>query len=354
MTPEWPENELERLDRCPVCTSPGRQMLYRDLRSTAGPGGWTLWECEGCGSGYIDPRPTAGSIGRLYETYYTHEAGGDEAPAPSSGLRTRMRDGYLAARFGYDERERRLGRLTVPLIPGGRGMVGQYVRSLPAPQPGMRLLDVGCANGAYLARMRELGWEVEGLEVDPAAAEVARGRGIPVHGGPMTPDAFPRERFDAVTLSHVIEHLHDPVAVLRSCAGVLRPGGGIWIAAPNLQAIGRKVFGPSWAGLDPPRHLVLFTRSSLRSALARAGFVEIDEPPPTLQAARWTFAASADIGGGGDGHTLAPLPAALKARAVLADLATVATRSASEELCMTAVLPRARAAGGAHDTEPSD
>ena len=216
-------------------------------------------------------------------------------------------------------------------------MAGQHVRSLPSRRVPGRLLDVGCGNGSFLLRMRELGWHVEGLEVDPVAAGVARGSAVNVDPGPMTMSTFPSAHFDAITLSHVIEHLHDPVAVLQACANALRPGGLIWVATPNLDAAGRRFMGRTWAPLDPPRHLVLFTRPSLRRALNMAGFSSISEPPPTLQATRWTFGASLDIADGGDGHTIRRLPARIRLRALSADLATIATRTASEEVCMMAM-----------------
>ena len=63
-----------------------------------------------------------------------------------------------------------------------------------------------------------------------------------------------------MTLNHVVEHLHDPAGVLRRIAAILRPGGTLWIATPNLHALGHRRYGPDWLALDPPRHLVLFHR----------------------------------------------------------------------------------------------
>ena len=341
---DWPSEDLEWLGACPVCGNDRRTVVYTGLRDRLGaPGEWTLHRCAGCLSGYIDPRPTLGSVGRLYETYYTHEApnGGRAAPSAAARLREALLLGHVNARYGYRMRPSVpvAGSIAVAVFPGARGMASRRVRSLPHPAGGGRLLDVGCANGEFLIRMRDLGWEVEGIDPDPRAVEIAQAAGLDVRLGVLEEATAPDERYDAITLSHVIEHLHDPPAVLRACLRALRPGGRIWIATPNMDAHGRREFGPSWAGLDPPRHLVLFTRVALERALAEAGFADRDRPPTTLEAAGWTYRASAAIALGEDPHRPPPLDRSTALRAVGADLATLVDRSGEEELCMTATKP---------------
>ncbi len=79
----------------------------------------------------------------------------------------------------------------------------------------MRVLDVGCGNGEFLKRAKGLGWEVYGLDFDPKAVTAAQASGIHATVGDLESARYPSEHFDAVTMSHVIEHLHDPVEALR-------------------------------------------------------------------------------------------------------------------------------------------
>jgi SAM-dependent methyltransferase len=113
---------------------------------------------------------------------------------------------------------------------------------------------------------------VAGVEPDPKARLLGNERGLDVR---ERLEDFAGETFEAATLSHVIEHVHDPVATLRACRELLAPGGMIYVDTPNIDAVGHGIYGRHWRGLETPRHLVLFTRASLRRALEQAGFGRI-------------------------------------------------------------------------------
>jgi SAM-dependent methyltransferase len=136
-----------------------------------------------------------------------------------------------------------------------------------------RLLDVGCGAGAFLERMRDFGWQIAGVEPDAKAREAAAARlgnqdtVVPS----LAAEALAKESFDAITLSHVIEHVPDPVATLRDCARLLAPGGIIVCVTPNTTGLGTRTFGQSWIHWDPPRHLHLFDPTSLERAFSEAG-----------------------------------------------------------------------------------
>jgi 2-polyprenyl-3-methyl-5-hydroxy-6-metoxy-1,4-benzoquinol methylase len=305
-------------------------------------GEWALQRCRACASDYIDPRPTMEAVGRLYSgEYYTHEppTPPDEWPkARGAALRQRLLLGYINKRFGYAMAPAsRLGGRLVPALPGVPGMASNHVRHLPH-RPGARVLDVGCGNGTFLVRMRAGGWAVAGVEPDRIAASFARAAGLEVKDGLLTEGLFPPGHFDAITMNHVIEHLHEPQEVLAICWRLLRPGGTIWIATPNAAAAGHRRFGRSWLPLDPPRHLVLFTLRSLEAALTRAGFATL-RPPVTLLAMRWTYRMSLAYGRGRDPFASAPMSAGLALRALGADLRTLVDPGNGEEITVVGQKP---------------
>ncbi len=341
----WARDEIEHVVACPACAAGDSRPFYGGVCDPLRPedaGQWDLSRCDACGAAYLSPRPVPDAIGRAYDVYFTHEPPPDPAPP---GLLPAIRragvNGHLNRHLGYHGRpSSRLLSWLVRLVPGGRAHAQRTVRSVPAPPPGGCILDVGCANGAYLVAMRARGWRVQGVETDPQAITFARAAGIEVVEGVL--DArIADASVDAVTLGHVIEHVHDPLALLLECRRVLRPGGTIWVATPNLDASGRRVFGEDYVQLDAPRHLVLFTRSALRALLARAGFTDVHEPPVVPHARAWTFPRSAAIRAGLGSHPdpLPPLPLRLRLRAALADLRALVTTSRTEELVLIARKP---------------
>jgi 2-polyprenyl-3-methyl-5-hydroxy-6-metoxy-1,4-benzoquinol methylase len=209
--------------------------------------------------------PLKEDIGKAYRTYFTH--GEDH-----SGERrnTVWRDLLLikACKPLYKAFKRLNGMRRF------EKKWGEKARNLflGDPAPGLRLLDVGCGSGDFLARMRRRGLSVEGVDVDGAALDHARKKhGLTVHQGRLEDIRFPGDAFDIVTLQHVIEHVHEPVSLLRECWRILKPGGRLSVATPNLDGVGHRRFGRNWRGLEPPRHLHLFTRKPLEECAAGAG-----------------------------------------------------------------------------------
>ena len=278
----WPADELEHLGECPVCGGIEREeleaALIDDTFQTA-QGEWTLWKCDACHGAYLDPRPDEASIGRAYESYYTHSVGAADALAPwnrFAGLSRYFAAGYINARFGSQ---------LEPAFPFGGflrflrrksalGVEGELRNLPPLPKAGASVLDVGCGSGRFLAVARQLGWMVHGIDPDPQARASANALGLPVTDDTLLELADKGQRYDVITLSHVIEHVHRPVDTLRQCRALLKPGGRIWLETPNIGSRGYRRFGRYWRGIEAPRHLVLFTRKSLAGALEAAGFAE--------------------------------------------------------------------------------
>jgi 2-polyprenyl-3-methyl-5-hydroxy-6-metoxy-1,4-benzoquinol methylase len=297
----WPEDGLEKVPSCPLCGTADRELLHAELTDEVyrtAPGTWTLYRCAGCRSAYLDPRPTAETIGLAYATYYGHEVRRKTA-VEELGLVGRLRrgvaNGYRNARYGTADRPANPLGVALALAPGARRGIDTESRHLPRPVPGARLLDLGCGEGQFLEFARRAGWTVTGVDFDRKAVESARSRGLDIRLGGV--DALGAdERFDGITMSHVIEHVHDPLATLAACRKLLEPGGWIWVQTPNIDALGHTAYRQNWRGLEPPRHLVLFTPVSLGKALQDNGFTDVT----TLDAALgcdFTFRASAKMAG---------------------------------------------------------
>lgn len=256
---------------CPLCGLAGH-LLHNDLTDElfGVNGAWRMRQCDqpDCGLLWLDPMPQPSEIGKAYERYYTHEGA-------SAGW----------ARRGVSLVFQALWRMTSI----GRDRARLQLMWLHDQSPG-RLLDVGCGDGRRLALLRTRGWQVEGQEVDPEAAARARASGSMVHIGPLESLALPDQQFDAITLNHVVEHLPDPASTLRECCRLLRQEGQLVVITPNARSLGHEVFGPAWRGLEPPRHLQVFTPRALARVARDAGFTQVDVE--TTGANAYTFGAA--------------------------------------------------------------
>jgi 2-polyprenyl-3-methyl-5-hydroxy-6-metoxy-1,4-benzoquinol methylase len=266
-------------DSCPLCGRAGEQ-LYVELQDGVFgvPGSWGMRRCHepACGALWLDPRPVEQDLPRAYESYYTHGAHASGGAGMSRRARARLA-GALALRHGrwrdgVPWQDLAMGALLL-LHPGWRAQVDMRSTCLPPPDGG-RLLEVGCGGGRMLGELAALGWEVAGVETDPAAVRAARRHGFEVHTGDLASAAFPDASFDLLLLMHVIEHVPDPRGLLLECRRVLRPGGSLVVATPNAESRGHRRFGRHWRGLEPPRHLTIFGPRGLLALARETGFLD--------------------------------------------------------------------------------
>lgn len=299
-----------------LCCGERGEPLYAGLRDRlfGTVGTWAISRCPnpGCGMLWLDPMPLAEDIHKAYEKYYTHAArhgGGGLVRNFFNGAKR----GYLANHYGYNEGvglvERLLGLLPW-IYPGRPAELDFSVMWLRAGSRG-RLLDVGAGSGWLVEHMNRLGWQAEGLDFDPQSVVSAHARGLVFHHGGLPQQNFPEASFDAVTMSHCIEHVHDPLAWLVEARRILRPGGRLALATPNNESFCHALFGASWFPLDPPRHLHLFNRKAMASIVRRAGFTRF-RMFTSIRDANGAFIASRAISAFNKFDMLAPVGVASK------------------------------------------
>jgi 2-polyprenyl-3-methyl-5-hydroxy-6-metoxy-1,4-benzoquinol methylase len=224
---------------CNLCGSDDRQPYCPE-------NGLGLVQCRTCGFVYVSPRPDAKELYALYgETYFQNAESG------VVGYTNYIHDEPNIRRTA----QRRLKYLE------------NYI------QPG-RLLDVGCATGFFLDEAQRRGWTVEGLDVSSFGVDYARQHfGLKAHHGALTDLDFAPGSYDAVTMWDVIEHAPDPTAYVRRAAELLRAGGVISLATPDIDSVPARLAGRRWVGFKlSEEHVYYFSVRTLSRMLEDAGF----------------------------------------------------------------------------------
>ena len=206
--------------------------------------------CNVCGLEQTYPLPTPGELKALYEKHYNF--GGER-----DTTYTRIREWFHSSP---------VYRLWVILD-------GDF--SFHRPRGTGRLLDIGCNEGRGLKIYSRNGFEAEGLELNDTAARVARENGFTVHTC-LLQDFQPRELYDVVVLSNVLEHSLNPKEMLADIRRILKVDGQVWISCPNNQSWQRRVFRRDWANWHVPFHIVHFSPATLKSILRESGFAKIN------------------------------------------------------------------------------
>ncbi len=243
---------MENLLCCPACGSDATAIFLSARDHLVTHRNFYLRICHNCGLRYTSPRPDAEEIGAYYqnEAYVSHSD-------TQQGLINRA---YAAVRTLTLRQKRNL------------------LEQLHHSEEPRRLLDIGCGTGYFLESCQQAGWEVVGTEPDANARTQAQAR----TGQTIWPDltaVAERAYFRAITLWHVLEHVHDLQATLAQIAAMLHPAGVLLIAVPNPESADADYYQQDWAALDVPRHLYHFTPAAMTQLLARHGLAVLEKRP---------------------------------------------------------------------------
>ena len=218
---------------CNLCGSDRHSVVYEMPDTLFFPHEFfRVVECQQCGLGFVNPRPTIAEIQRYYPPAYYQ-------PAPTSS-----HERYLSRRFSAE---------------------ASYLSSVERRAGAKRLLDVGCANGEFPRFIAARGWEVEGVEVAESTEAI---RDLRVFKEEFDKIPVNEARYDAVTAWAVLEHVHNPMAYFRKAARVVKKGGLFVFLVTNFKSVAsRHLFCE-----DVPRHLYFFTRETVKQYLEKTGF----------------------------------------------------------------------------------
>lgn len=151
------------------------------------------------------------------------------------------------------------------------------------------LLDIGCSNGSFAKAALDKGWDALGLELEESSVLTAREQGVEVIHGELFAQKFEDNRFHAVTMWNLFEHLFDPVAALTEVYRILKPGGVCAMCVPNIRNVGWWMLKADWHSVEPQIHQNLFSVNTLTRLATDKGFTvrhmaAVDIKPATVKA----------------------------------------------------------------------
>ncbi len=248
---------------CVVCRNTSWHIDAKATNITRVRNGFTIVRCSSCGLRRLDPMPSQDELRTFYED--------------DSLKHDYIRNNLSAYVAGIEKAEDYIPH-RLKTIAAKRGGVG-------------RILDIGSAQGAFLNRAIGLGWEGAGLELSTEGVRAAQDQGLLVQQKTLHEAQFPPESFDVVHMSHVLEHLPDPLESLSEIRRILKPGGIVAIEVPNefddMFANLRETFlrRPLPVNVVPSPHVYFYTPSALKRLLQGAGFDVFHHATPRRNAA---------------------------------------------------------------------
>ena len=239
-------------DSCPACGQKNIVAVLSAEDYTVSHQQFEIWECKNCTLRFTQNVPAQNEIGPFYqsENYISHS---DTSKGFVNVLYHRVRSHTL-------NRKRKL------------------VQEFTARQKG-DILDIGCGIGAFLHSMHECGWETTGLEPDAMAREKAKELyGLQV-GNSAKLFELPATTFDAITMWHVLEHVHELHQYLEQLKKILKPDGKLFVAVPNYTSYDAGIYKQFWAAYDVPRHLYHFSPQAMKTLLTSHA-MKVEETKP--------------------------------------------------------------------------
>lgn len=237
---------------CPVCNSTDIQNVFKVKDHTVSGELFTIAECRSCTFRFTQDVPGQNAIGPYYksEDYISH---------------TNTAKGFIN-RVYHSVRKR--------TIAGKRKLVEKSTGIKAGA-----MLDVGSGIGSFVNEMKQQGWEASGLEPDADARKVAKELYKLELGDGSGFYQLPPASFDAITLWHVLEHVHDLSKYIQQLKALLKEDGKLFIAVPNYTASDATVYKEYWAAYDVPRHLYHFSPRSMQTLMEKNGLTVLQYKP---------------------------------------------------------------------------
>jgi 2-polyprenyl-3-methyl-5-hydroxy-6-metoxy-1,4-benzoquinol methylase len=248
---------MTEIHECPICEAKNFTPFLTCLDHSISKENFNLVECPTCKLLITNPRPSLEHLTQYYlsDTYTSHT----------------KKDKNLFDKFYISARKFTLQWKA--------GLVNQYTHD----KSDNSILDFGCGTGEFLNVKKRQGWQCHGIEPSTVARENAN-ENIKTVIVPSIESLDSKNFFNAITLWHVLEHVHNLDETLHNLKNILGENGTLFIAVPNHKSWDGNYYKDYWAGYDVPRHLWHFSKRNMETLLNKNDFTLIDIVPMRLDA----------------------------------------------------------------------
>lgn len=234
---------METISKCAVCGSETQKphqeikdyFLSREI--------FQMVRCESCGFLFLNPRPSKDEISKYYKTenYISHS---DSKRSLTAKIYQKVRNINIAKKY----------KLISSIIPKGN------------------ILDIGCGTGDVLKYFSEKKWDIFGIEPDNDARKIACEKTNTEIGKESDLLTFSDEKFDVITMWHVLEHVHNIDERMTTIHRIIKPDGIFIFSVPINESWDAQHYSNFWAAYDVPRHLSHFTQDTASLLMSRYCF----------------------------------------------------------------------------------
>lgn len=229
--------------KCPWCNSENTEQFLQLKDYFLTQEDFEIYKCKECELMFTFPFPTPSEIGKYYDTenYLSHNE---------------YKKGLFAKAYSIVKKF---------------NMKYKYEKACNGIRRG-KILDIGCGVGDFLAKAKDEGWKIKGIELDLDARNQAEKKLKTIILPPERISELEDNYYDVVTMWHVLEHVSDLKEEISQLERLVKPGGRLVIAVPNHQSYDAKHYKDKWGAYEVPRHLYHFSQDAIANIFKDSQF----------------------------------------------------------------------------------
>lgn len=253
---------MKKINNCKLCGNKDLRFLFKEFDKNHGISGkFNLYKCENCKIIFLNPQPSYKELEKHYPKKKYYSLKNIETYEKSRKTRLKL---FLYNLYFNEKKNKPLQKVLFSLI--------KYKVRGAKILPKRKLLDIGSGSGQFIYDMKHFGMEVYGIEPGEFNETDAKDKELNILKLDLIQAKYPSNYFNIITINHVLEHVDNPIKIIKEIRRILKKKGDLIIGVPNYNSLAYALFKKNWYQLDAPRHLFNFSDTTLVKILEKEGF----------------------------------------------------------------------------------